>query len=139
MNELNELEAQLRAWAPRRPSPRLEDRIFHSLPIGGGAVAGAGQPQPLTRRPLVTWLAPATAALLLVGVVLNQRNGPSFTVTRVSTPMVAMAMSNQSAAAFLPGSFSHDVNGLPAETFEWTNGSGSTSSISSLSGRRGMN
>jgi len=82
----------------------------------------------------VAWLAPATAALLFVAVLFNQRNGPF--VTGGSSPMVALALSNQSAAAFLPGSFSRDVNGPSAETFEWTNGSGSTSSIHSLSGRR---
>jgi hypothetical protein len=47
--------------------------------------------------------------------------------------MVAVALSNQSIAPWLPGSFSREHNGLPTGTFEWTNGSGSGSGIGSRS------
>jgi hypothetical protein len=53
--------------------------------------------------------------------------------------MIAVALSNQNVAPWLPGSFAREQNGLPNETFEWTNGSRSTSSISSLSRLRGTN
>ncbi|MBE0545325.1 MAG: hypothetical protein IH623_28635 [Verrucomicrobia bacterium] len=45
--------------------------------------------------------------------------------------LVAVIMSNQSYAAYLPGSFQHVANRV--DTFEWTNGGYSTSSMHSLS------
>lgn len=51
--------------------------------------------------------------------------------------MVAMILSNQSYAAYLPGSFEHQHNSFRADTFEWTNGSRSTSSMGSLSPMKG--
>jgi len=42
-----------------------------------------------------------------------------------------MALSNQSVAPFLPGSFSREHNSLPTGTFEWTNGGASSSAIGS--------
>jgi hypothetical protein len=84
------------------------------------------------------WLAPVTAALFLTCILLNQRSAPMATPS--TSPMIAMILSsNQSAAAYLPGSFQREQNGLPSDTFEWTNGSGSTSSISSLSESKGRN
>ena len=84
------------------------------------------------------WLAPVMAGLFLTCIILNQRNAPMASPT--SAPLIAMILSsNQSAAAYLPGSFQAEQNRLPADTFEWTNGSGSTSSISSLSESKGRN
>jgi hypothetical protein len=77
--------------------------------------------------------------LLLMGVLFNQRNSPVISGSPNSGAVVAMIMSNQSAAAYLPGTFQPEQNSLPAGTFEWTNGSGSTSSISSLSESKGRN
>lgn len=37
--------------------------------------------------------------------------------------MVAMILSNQSAAAYLPGSFQAEQNNLPADAFKWTRAS----------------
>ena len=68
------------------------------------------------------WLAPTTVALALMCVLFNQRYGaPSFAPTGAS-PMVAMILSNQSAAAYLPGSFQAEQNNLPADAFKWTRG-----------------
>ena len=39
--------------------------------------------------------------------------------------MVAMILSNQSAAAYLPGSFQAEQNNLPADAFKWIRGSAS--------------
>jgi hypothetical protein len=135
------LETQLRAWRPRRPSAKLKARIFSAAhpPIASEQASVTDDDSHGATRHPWAWLAPVTAALLFVAVLFNQRNGPGFSVTATSSPMVAMALSNQSVAAWLPGSLARDVNGLPAETFEWTNGSGSTSSISSLPGWRGKN
>ena len=138
MNEQNELETQLRAWTPRGPSPGLRERIFRATEPALTSDQLCEE-EPVPNHHWLAWLAPATAALLFAAVIFNQRNGPFMPGMTRSSPMVALALSNQSAAAFLPGSFSGEVNGPSAETFKWTNGSGSTSSISPLSGRRGMN
>jgi hypothetical protein len=119
---------QLRSWAPRRPSAKLKDNLF---PADPGPAEDAG---PAFR---LGWLAPAALTVLLIGLQFNQRMG--FHASGVSGAMVAAALSNQSEAAWLPGSFPHDANSLPAERFEWTNGSGSTSSTRPLLPSGGQN
>jgi hypothetical protein len=128
MNEMNELEMQLHSWAPRPPSEKVKNAIFRRA-----TAAGAEELAPVR----FAWLGPATAALLLMGVVFNQRTNPSLSGPPSSTAMVAMIMSNQSASAYLPGTFQQEQNNFSAETFEWTNGGGFTSSIGSLSPKRG--
>ena len=132
MNEMNNLETQLRTWVPRRLSPKLKQRLFaHQTQ----AVTAAEAPSaPLFR---LNWLAPAMAAFVMMCVLFNQRHGGSFASSSNSGPMVALILSNQSAAAYLPGSFERQHNHLGGETFESTNGSSSTSSISSLPRLRG--
>ena len=128
MNDMTELEAQLRSWAPRRPSAKLERRLFGSQ--GPTALAN---PQPPATRHLgfhLRWVAPATAAFVLLCVLYNQRAGDSLGGGTSSGHIMAMILSNQSAIAYLPAGFQ---NSPPADTFEWTNGSGSTSSMRSLS------
>jgi hypothetical protein len=123
MNEMNQFETQLRSWVPRRPSARLERRIFSRQP----------NPEEPPRIRRLTWLAPATAALLLITVISSQRSSPALSNGSSSGPLVAMILSNQSAAAYLPGSFQREQNIVTANTFEWTNGRSSTSSVRSLS------
>ncbi len=160
---MNDLETQLRSWAPRRPSARLKARIFatratrlqgansaRTVPdLYGPAVAVArslmshlaglfatrrtGTLHPETPAFRLSWLAPAGFSLLLMCILFNQRNAPALSGSTPSSPMVAMILSNQSAAAYLPASFQHEQNRVPADTLEWTNGRGSTSSIPSLS------
>ena len=159
---MNDLEMQLRSWAPRRPSAKVKERIFaqaRTVACAAGAPNTAREARALpfadytpaafftqhasriTRWLKPTsfrWLAPVTAALFLTCILLNQRSAPMATPS--SSPLIAMILSsNQSAAAYLPGSFQREQNGLPSDTFEWTNGSGSTSSISSLSESKGRN
>jgi hypothetical protein len=121
MNEMNQLETLLRSWAPRRPSVTLERSLF------------APQPEPISAEPplRLSWLAPATVAGLLLTVLFSQRNSTAFTGPAASGPVVAMILSNQSAAAYLPGSFQREQNIVTANTFEWTNGRASTSSVRS--------
>src|SRR6267142_1483734 len=121
-NDMNELEAQLGSWTPRRPSPRIERRLLGRRPA---APAGTAVP--------FGWFAPVTAALLLACIVFNQHAGTA-TARATNAPLVAMIISNSSSAAYLPGSFQHDQNIITANTFEWTNGPRSTSSIRSVSG-----
>jgi hypothetical protein len=126
-NELNETEAQLRSWSPRRPSPRIEQRLFAREP-------GAS---PLAGRFSFQWLAPATAVLMVLCMLFSERNNAS-PAGRASTKwMVATIMSNQSAAPYLPGSFTRDANILSANSFEWTNASRSPSSLGASS--KGIN
>jgi hypothetical protein len=122
-NELNELEAQLGSWTLRRPSPKIEKRLFG----WGRAAVPAGTVVPFA------WFAPVTAALLLACIIFNQHAGTA-AARATNAPLVAMIISNSSAAAYLPGSFQHDQNIITANTFEWTNGSRATSSIRSPSG-----
>jgi hypothetical protein len=129
MKEMKELETHLHTWALRRPSARLKQRIFASP----AAVVESSAP-PAFR---LTWLAPATAACLMMCVLFNQHNSASLAVGGSSGPLVALILSNQSSAAYLPGSFERQHNSFAAETFESTNGSISTSSISPLPSLRG--
>jgi hypothetical protein len=117
------LEKQLRLWTPRHPSARLERRLF----AGGPAAAEALLPF------RVTWLAPVTAALMLMCVLFNQRYGATLSAAANPGPMVAMILSNQSAAAYLPGSFQAEQNNLPADAFKWTRGRGPAPGAASLS------
>ena len=122
MNEMNDLEMQLRSWALRRPSAGLKQQLFAkqaALNAGAGQSAALGNPAAPFR---LSWLAPATMALLLVCVLFNQRNIPiAFSGSVKSGSMVAVALSNQNAAAWLPGSFAHEQNSIPAEPIRWTN------------------
>jgi hypothetical protein len=129
MKEMNDLETQFRSWPLRHPSPRLKRRIFAAAAIARRAPAAeeastlADHASPPFR---LAWLAPATMALLLLCVLFNQRNNP-FAASGGGGTMVAVALSNQSAASWLPGSFVNDHNSIPAETFEMTNGGGTSS------------
>ena len=134
---MNELELQLRSWAPRPPSAKLSQKLF---PKAEDASRGTEHETRNTEHAFsFRWLVPATAALLLMCVVLNQHNTAPLTGGVRREPMVAMIMSNQSAIPYLPGTFQREQNMVLADTFEWTNGSGSTSSISSLSPVKGSN
>jgi hypothetical protein len=59
---MNLLENQLRSWRPRRPSPKLSQKLFRS---SGAAEA----------RLSVRWLAPAMACLFLALTIVNQEPG----------------------------------------------------------------
>ncbi len=107
MKETDSLETRLRSWRPRRPSAKLERRLF-----------GA----PARLLPKVAWLlgslAPATACLLLTLSMFNPGNsGHSLR----HEPLVAMILSNQNYAAYASDNFRGAQNNLSAVTFEWTN------------------
>jgi len=118
MKEMNTLETQLRSWTPRRPSPRLDRRLLGAEPLHFS----------LSR--LATVLAP-TAACLLLTVSMIRQSAPDLLPNRgTQSAMVAMGLSNQNFAAYLPGSFQPTANRL--DTFEWTNRGYSTSSMDSF-------
>ncbi len=107
---MTELEMQLLSWTPRRPSPGLERRLFAARPA---ALAEALPPFRFG------WLAPATAMLAMMCVLFNQRYVAKFSASAGASPMVAMILSNQSAPAYLPGSFQAEQNNVPANPFKW--------------------
>ena len=134
---MNALEKQLRSWAPRRVSAALERRIFGAQAALAANAPSAGGDYPLPTFRL-SWLAPAAAAAMLVCAMLHQRNGLLAYNATGAGPMVAAALSNQSVAPYLPGSFAREQNGVE-ETLAWTKGGYLTSSTGSVSAARGTN
>ena len=119
MNETNPLETRLRSWTPRRPSAGLERRLFP-------------RPKRAPRKARsLNWLVPVSACLLFAVLILNPQGAANRSATPRAGTMVALILSNQSYAPYLSGSFQRSVNRL--DTFEWTNGASSTSSMGSLS------
>ena len=111
---MNDLEKQLHSWALRRPSAKLEHRLFR-------------RPRKEETAPLFRWqwLAPASVTLLLFGLFVSQHNNPVIGSASPG-PIIAMILSNQSAAAYLPSSSPGEQNRLPAG-YEWTLRAGATS------------
>ncbi len=164
MNESTALETQLRSWKPRPPSARLKQRLFGApatFAAGSSTEAAAllspasrfawwlaclravtaealGKWRRVPRIPTLplAWAAPALTAFVLATLLIHQHSAP---LSGSSELGVTLALSNHSAPASLSTSSNHDSSALPPESFEWTNGSGSTSSVSSLSGSRGTN
>jgi hypothetical protein len=75
---------------------------------------------------------------MLLCVLFNQHSSQAIP-SAGSSAIVAVALSNQSIAPWLPGSFSREHNGLPSGTFEWTNANGPSSGIGSRSISSGTN
>jgi hypothetical protein len=132
MNEMNELENLLRSWAPRHPSARLKDRVFPPVfePLAAPALPGTTSAALGVR---LGWLAPATLAVLLMGVLFNERNlQVALSSSAGPGSLVAAALSNQSAAAWLPGSFTLEQNSVPADTFKRAKDTLPVSGVSAL-------
>ncbi len=112
---MESLENRLRSWRPRRPSAKLERRLF-------------GAPARLTQKTawLLGSLAPAIACLLITLSVFNPGN-PGHSTRH--EPLIAMILSNQNYAAYASDNFREAQNNLAAVTFEWTNRNISTSNI----------
>jgi len=116
---MNLLETQLRSWRPRRPSARLKWRLFAS--------PARVMPQMAW---FLGWLAPATACALLTLSVFNSGNSLPGNTSR-HEPMVAMMLSNR-YAAYVSGAFQSGQNDPPSVALDWTNRSGSASSMNSI-------
>jgi hypothetical protein len=119
MKEMDTLESRLRSCQPRRPSDKLKRRLFAA---------------PADFMPRAAWLigslAPATACVLLTFLALNPENPHEFFRHE---PLTAMILSNQSYAAYASDNFKATENRLFSVTFDWTNHSGFTSSMSPFS------
>jgi hypothetical protein len=134
MNNLTELETLLRSWKPRRASRAVRTRLFGEQPteLPGQAYAHAGGTAAIQPGPFrIGWLAPATFSLLLACVLFNQHNAFVLGQNATGGSLVAAAVSNQSAAAWLPGSFQRSHNSLPVDALEWAHGSAWASNVSS--------
>jgi hypothetical protein len=118
MKELNPLETQLRSWTPRRPSPKIERQLFGRLRWR------------FTLPRLVTVGAPTAACLLLTLAGWRHHGQPILPDDGSPTAMIALSLSNQSYAAYLPGNCQSSANRL--DTFEWTNRGYSQSSVRSF-------
>ena len=115
---MNLLETQLQSWQPRRPSAGLSHRIFSA---------------PRSRPKIVAWslrLAPAAACLLIALSALNPGRDIS---NGAYHPDYAGFLTGSNQVASLGGNYRQEHNDLYAVTFDWTNRSGSTSSITSFS------
>ena len=123
MKEMNSLEMHLRSWRPRRPSAKLRQRIFGT------------RSNQVTATALLRWLAPAmVCALVAVGLLTQPNSMPAGRLTQ--GPMVGMILSNQSPVASLSNEIQQAGGSNFSGTFEWTNHTGSTSSVGSfLSGK----
>jgi hypothetical protein len=111
---MNWLEAQLKSWAPRRPSARIERRLFPQRMRAAD----------LTRS--LAWLAPAAACMILALATVRQE-GVSTGAARPEY-MFAMIMSNQASASILRDDGAEPENRVMHASFEWTNRGGSGSS-----------
>jgi hypothetical protein len=114
---MSSLEETLSSWKPRRPSPAIERRLF------------ARSPDELSLARLFSVLTPTAACLLLTVSVLKQPGADLLSNERGQTAVVAFGMSNQSFAAYLSSSFQPNANRV--DTFGWTNGGCSQSSMDS--------
>ncbi len=117
---MQQLEDRLRSLQPRRPSLRVKRRLF------GETVRRHSAEWSLR------WAATAAACLLLVLTIVNQdskfAHGPSG-----RDPLMGLISSNLSSTNILPGNRPSGRNGYAPSSFEWTNLSGFTSSISPFS------
>jgi hypothetical protein len=77
------------------------------------------------------WLAAGAAALALAALGVVNRNTAVLRPSN-SVPFVAMLLSNQYAAAYVPGGFRPTENRLPADGYEWSVSGGATSMITAV-------
>jgi hypothetical protein len=147
MNQIQDWETQLRSWQPRQASPKIKQRLFTPEPEAAATGPLAGHLTRCYRAVLLpmlmllrgdqrfhlSWLVPASALFLLLCLVNNPHGGSALEVTTNAEPVVILAVSNQNAAQGLTAPSTN----FRKDTFEWTNRSRSTSSISSSPGLRG--
>jgi hypothetical protein len=133
---MTELEGQLRSWVPRPPSAALRQRIFAPASV----LRPTRHAPPTTRhvaKLALAWLVPATAALVLLGLLAAQQPHPALSHPTHSGALLALALSNQNAGASFSAALSNEQYALPAGSLASTNLRPLTSSFSprSLSSR----
>ncbi|HEX5222096.1 MAG TPA: hypothetical protein VFZ59_21210 [Verrucomicrobiae bacterium] len=138
MNEMNTLETQLRSLTPRRPSPELERRLFAGN-MGQVTRDAKGPVTSLVTRQLspsrlITVLTPVAACVLLTVSMMKESAPELLPNGKQRAAMVALGLSNQNYAAYLPGTYQPTANRV--DTFEWTNRGYSNSSMDSFTHSR---
>ena len=123
MKDMNTLEEQLRSWKPRRPSPKIERRLFGTRHFS------------ITLPRLAGILTPTMACLMVTASLWRQVGQPILHDSESQTAVIAMSMSNQNFAPYLATSFQPTANRL--DTFEWTNRGYSKSSVDSFTPKKG--
>ena len=108
----------MQSWKPRRPSESIEHSLY--------GVPASTRPAMLVPALSMRWLAPA-ALCLMAGFALLQQDVRHGTETNPFESSITLSSSNRHAGEFLRA-FSNNSSG----SFEWTNHSGSTSSIGSF-------
>lgn len=106
MSYLNPLE--LEKWVPRRPSPKIYERLFHRDRESDMA---------FHLRDLSRWIIPAFGCFLLVMGSLSNHLPAHFEDKHFVLPPLTEEMS----VAILPGVKNHSgVNCYPAKSYEWS-------------------
>src|SRR4051812_11401717 len=119
-NEMNLLENRLRSCQPRRPSPKLKRRLFPNAAAHRGVALS------------LRWLVPAAACLFLALTIANQNlRLPSGSGRRDA--ILGVISNNLSYTNILPGTRPQAQNDVLPASFEWTNLSDFTSSVSPFS------
>lgn len=114
---MNWLEKQLASWELRRPSAKIERRLFPKR----------ARTAELTRA--LAWLAPAAACMMLALATVRQNNGSPAAAAPRSEYLFAMVLSNQLGAGFPPECGAQAENRVMRASFDWTNRGNSGSSI----------
>ena len=114
------LENQLHSWQPRRPAARIKRRLFPN--------ASSSEFTGLSLR----WLAPAAACLMLALTIASQQPGLSAS-SESHQAMMGLVSNNLSSTNLLPENENSGHNRISSTSFEWTNLSDFTSSISPFS------
>jgi hypothetical protein len=126
MNDLNPLEAQLRSWTPRAPSPKLKARLF-GHPAATATAAAAASDRAAASIASVPfswqWFAPSTAAVLIATFLLSHQSGVLAGLTSAVPPgLFATAALSEPMFSTYYVSARHSENNTPVVGLEWTNG-----------------
>jgi len=130
LNQMTELEEHLRSWVPRPPSAALRQRIFVAPAPASGRTPQAAHATHHVAKLVLAWLAPATAALVLLGLLAAQRPHPALSHPAQSGALLALALSNYNAGASFSTPLSNEQYALPAASLASTNLRPLTSSFS---------
>jgi hypothetical protein len=117
MNEVSQLEKQLRSWTPRPPSAALKARIFGGAEAISVEPAANAEDSAPARVPAWQWLAPAMA--VFVAAMMSWSDGVSSFISSNPSGVSSALSSPEMAAYYSPIHLEHNV--WPIATFDWTN------------------
>lgn len=118
MNSTNLLEHQLRSWKPRKPAPEIQARLF--------ARAEVDRP-PAPDLLHLPWrsLAAVCASLMLL-IILNPSDRQAAYFASSTNSLLETLAHNSGLASYWVDASHSRQNVLDRDTFEWTNGTLST-------------